>query len=484
VGDQDRSREALNAELEHLRTTVAELRAREYERVQTVRNLRKELRLVTQNAKNTGSILRSTVALTNEAASELRQAKRKAEAAALAKTRFLANMSHELRTPMTAILGYTETLLEDGDLSQAPKSRIDHLNTLQRNGHHLMRILNDILDLSKIEAGGIDVERVSMSPFEILADIESLMRNTALEKGIGLDFAYEGDIPARIESDPTRLRQILMNLVGNAVKFTEQGGVRVVTTRVSPDEDNEQLRFTVSDTGCGLAPEALARIFDAFAQADLSTTRRFGGTGLGLTISRQLAELLDGDIKVESIEGQGSTFTLTITTGPLQGVHMVTDAQDPGTMPSLIQEREEAAIDFAERILELGREIQILLVEDGEDNRRLIAHILNRVGFTVVATENGAEGVRAALEARDAGQPFDLILMDMQMPVLDGYEATQRLREERMQTPVIALTAHAMTGDRERCLEAGCDAFATKPIDRRELIELILDYFPKPESSS
>jgi CheY-like chemotaxis protein len=275
-----------------------------------------------------------------------------------------------------------------------------------------------------------------------------------------------------------------MNLVGNAVKFTEQGGVRVVTTRVGSGEDNERLRFTVSDTGCGLAPEALARIFDAFAQADLSTTRRFGGTGLGLTISRQLAELLDGDIKVESIEGQGSTFTLTIATGPLHGVHMVTDAQDPGTMPSLIQEREEAAIDFAERILELGREIQILLVEDGEDNRRLIAHILNRVGFTVVATENGAEGVRAALEARDAGQPFDLILMDMQMPVLDGYEATQRLREERMQTPVIALTAHAMAGDRERCLEAGCDAFATKPIDRRELIELILDYFPKPAPSS
>ncbi len=483
MGDVDRSREELIAELEELRAQAAELRAREDDRVRMEGELRRELRLVSENAKTTGNILRSTVALTNQATSELKQAKRRAEAAALAKTRFLANMSHELRTPMTAILGYTDLLLEEGDQSKAPKSRIEKLRTLKRNGSHLMRILNDILDLSKIEAGAIDVERVSASPFDILADIDGLMRNTAESKGIGLEIACDRPIPARIHTDPTRLRQVLMNLVGNALKFTDEGGVRLVTHLEPPSEGAQDavLRFTVSDTGCGIAPEAMERIFDAFSQADASTTRKFGGTGLGLTISKQLAQLLGGDIEVESTEARGSTFVLSISTGPIEGIPLVTSRLESDATPTLTSiERTESTKALIQRVRDEGLHLRILLVEDGEDNRRLISFTLEKAGFQVSQAEIGLEGVQLASAAREVGEPFDLILMDMQMPVLDGYGATRKLREEGHQTPIIALTAHAMAGDRERCLEAGCDAFATKPIERRKLIKVILDHVGKP----
>ena len=478
MADHDRrSRAQLLAEIEKLRTTIADLNGREFERVRTEQELRRELRLVSENARTTGSILRSTVALTNQATTKLRKAKRRAEEAALAKTRFLANMSHEIRTPMTAILGYTDALMEEGDLERAPTTRIDHLHTLKRNGNHLMRILNDILDLSKIEAGGVDIERVWASPFEIMADIESLMRNEAEARELGLEITCEGPIPARIQTDPTRLRQILMNLVGNAIKFTTTGGVRVVSQLDPEAEDREtMLRITVSDTGCGMAPEASARVFDAFAQADASTTRQFGGTGLGLTISKQLAELLGGDIELESIEEQGSTFTLTVATGPIDGIPMITDPSEQGTAPSLRSDHTGDTRAFLENVKASDPAVRILLVEDGEDNRRLISFTLEKAGFQVSQAENGQAGAELALAARDAGEPFDVILMDMQMPVMDGYDATRRLREAHLEQPIIALTAHAMSGDRERCLEAGCDAFATKPIQRRELVELILDH--------
>ena len=480
MADEDRSREELISELEELRAEVVELRTRTAQLSELEQNLRREIRLVSENAKTAANILRSTVTLTNQATAELRQAKRKAEAAALAKTRFLANMSHELRTPMTAILGYTDALLEEGDLEQAPPERLAGLHTLKRNGRHLMHILNDILDLSKIEAGAINVELVWVSPFEVLADVESLMRNAAESKGIALELSYRGSIPSKIHTDPTRLRQILMNLTGNAVKFTEHGGVRVVT-QLDPPQDGgneEKLRISVSDTGCGLAPEARQRIFDAFSQADASTTRRFGGTGLGLTISKQLAELLCGEIEVESIEGQGSTFSLTISTGPIGGVPMITDPNSYSPVQTLDEERDEteSTLRFLERAKEQSPGVRVLLVEDGEDNRRLISFTLKKAGFEVAQAENGQRGVELALGARGEGKPFDVILMDMQMPVMDGYQATAKLREEGMETPIIALTAHAMSGDRERCLEAGCDDFATKPIERRPLVQLILEY--------
>ncbi len=481
VADEERSRDELIAELEELRADVEELRSREKQRAETEENLRRELHLVSENAKTAANIRRSTVTLTNKATGELRQAKRKAEAAALAKIRFLANMSHELRTPMTAILGYTDSLLEEGDLEQAPPERIEQLNTLKRNGRHLMHILNDILDLSKIEASAIDVELVWVSPFVVLADIERLMRNSAESKHIALEFSYEGSIPSKIYTDPTRLRQILMNLVGNAVKFTESGGVRIVTKLERSAEFGIEgvLHIAVSDTGCGLSPEALERIFDAFSQADASTTRRFGGTGLGLTISRQLAEMLRGDIEVESIEEQGSTFVLTIATGPIGGFPLITDPDSQAASGAEEDEESDATentVVFLRRVQAQSPGVRVLLVEDGADNRRLISFTLKKAGFEVAQAENGEIGVELALAARDAGLPFDVVLMDMQMPVMDGYEATARLRQAGMATPIIALTAHAMSGDRQRCLEAGCDDFATKPIERKPLIRLILHY--------
>jgi Amt family ammonium transporter len=482
MDDEARSQAELLEELEELRRTVAELRKRELERICTEQELRRELRLVTENAKTTARILRSTIDVSNQAIRELRKAKKRAEAATRAKSEFLANMSHEIRTPMTAIQGFTELLLEEGDLGRAPSRRIEQLHTLKRNGQHMMQILSDILDIAKIEAGKIEVERLPVSPCEVVADVTAVMCNAATEKEIGFDVAYLGKIPAMIQTDPTRLRQILMNLVGNAIKFTEQGGVRVVTQLVQGEEEEPMLRFAVSDTGAGLSPEAQEKIFQSFEQADASTTRQFGGSGLGLAISRQLARLLGGDIALESIEGQGSTFTLTIEVGSLEGVEMIDDPAQLGADPFTELEDDESTPRFLQRMREEGPGGRILLVEDGEDNRRLIAFTLKKSGFEVSHAENGSVGVELALAARDAGQPFDLILMDMQMPVMDGYEATRRLRESGEGAAIVALTAHAMKGNRERCIEAGCDDFATKPISRRQLVTTVLNHLSKQET--
>jgi Amt family ammonium transporter len=477
MDDEATSQAELLEELEELRRTVAELRKRELERICTEQELRRELRLVTENAKTTARILRSTIDVSNQAIRELRKAKKRAEAATRAKSEFLANMSHEIRTPMTAIQGFTELLLEEGDLG-----RIEQLHTLKRNGQHMMQILSDILDIAKIEAGKIEVERLPVSPSEVVADVTAVMRNAATEKEIGFDVAYIGKIPAMVQTDPTRLRQVLMNLVGNAIKFTERGGVRVVTQLIQGEGEEPTLRFAVSDTGAGLSPEAQEKIFQSFEQADASTTRQFGGSGLGLAISRQLARLLGGDIALESIEGQGSTFTLTIESGSLEGVEMLEDPAQLVVDPFTELEDDESTPRFLQRMREEGPGGRILVVEDGEDNRRLIAFTLKKSGFEVSHAENGSAGVEIALAARDAGQPFDLILMDMQMPVMDGYEATRRLRESGEGAPIVALTAHAMKGNRERCLEAGCDDFATKPISRRQLVTTVLNHLSKQEA--
>ncbi len=442
--------------------------------------LRREL----EDTRREADEIRGNTGLTAKAAEALRLAKKRAEAATRAKSEFLANMSHELRTPMTAILGYTELLLEDGDLSRAPKRRIDALSTLKRNGQHLMRILTDILDLSKIEAGKIEVEHLATSPCEVIADIESVMRSVAEEKGIGFEVNYADKIPSQIETDPTRLRQILMNLVGNAIKFTERGSVRVDVHLTSDEEGTQMLRFVVVDTGRGLSSEAQGRIFESFSQADASTTREFGGTGLGLTISRQLARLLGGDITVESVEGEGSTFTLTIKAGSVEGAEMLDDPTLQGVEPFVLPNDPGSTMAFLDGVKQGGPKAQILLVEDGEDNRRLISLTLKKSGFDVTHAENGEVGLQVALAARDVGEPFDLILMDMQMPVMDGYEATRRLREEGCKVPIVALTAHAMKGDRERCLEAGCDDFATKPISRRDLLKTVLNHLSKRGADS
>ncbi len=443
--------------------------------------LRKENHLLSQNAQRSAELLRSTTTLSAKSTQQLRKAKLRAEAGAQAKTQFLANMSHEIRTPLTAIVGYTDLMLEDDELQDLPDVCKEHLETIRRNGRHLLRILNDILDVSKIEAGRIDAERIAVSRREIVDDVVSVMQQASANKGIGFDIHYAGKVPHTIQTDPTRLRQVLMNLVGNAIKFTDQGGVRLAIEFHEDDEIGPVLEFAVSDTGVGLSPAACARIFDAFSQADASTTREFGGTGLGLTICKQLAALLGGDVVVESIEGHGSTFTLTIDAGAIAATCLV-DPLAEDEAPREIQDEDPSTMELPRGIRGPRVSGRILLVEDGEDNRKLISLTLRKGGFEVECAENGEIGVEKALHAQAEGEPFDVILMDMQMPVLDGYGATQQLRETGYGGPIVALTAHAMRGDREKCMAAGCDDFATKPIDRTVLMNTILSHMRKGQN--
>jgi signal transduction histidine kinase/ActR/RegA family two-component response regulator len=385
---------------------------------------------------------------------ELVEARERAAAASRAKSEFLTNMSHEIRTPMTAILGYAE-LLSDPAL---PREQVaEHVAVVRRNGEHLLSILNDLLDLSKIEAGALRVETLSFSLREVLDEVRTLLLPRAEQKGLRFEVAVEVGVPDWIESDPLRLRQILLNLAGNAVKFTSSGGVEVrVRRRAALADGSLILEFEVADSGIGLSQTQCARLFQPFSQADSSTTRRFGGTGLGLSICRRLAELLGGSIAVTSAPGAGSTFVCDIRARPA--------APRPGSPVS--RPIAPAAAPGAEVL----RGVRVLLAEDGKDNQRLLALILRRAGAAVEVAGNGEEAIEAirASEARGAG--FEVVLMDMQMPVLDGYGATAELRQRGWSGPVVALTAHAMAGDRERCVDVGCDDYLTKPVDREQLI--------------
>ena len=394
---------------------------------------------------------------------ELKVALQAAEAANRAKSQFLANMSHEIRTPMTAILGYGDLLLEEG---LPPQTQQEYVETIRRNGTHLLAIINDILDLSKIEAGKMTLERTLCSPRTMANEVVSLLRPRALAKRLAMDLEYVGSLPETIMTDPTRLRQVLMNLLGNAVKFTEIGRVCLRVKMVEPLEPaHPRLMFEVLDTGIGMTPEQTTMIFHPFSQADDSMTRRFGGTGLGLTISKRFAEMLGGDIRVESYLGEGSIFSLTIETGPLDGVAL----QEQCTEAILGATAPTTRTPVAEQRLR-GR---ILLAEDGPDNQRLISAILGKAGADVTVAENGQVAIEQYLKAQREGHPFDCLLMDMQMPVLDGYAAVRQLRQIGCTTPIIALTAHAMRGDCEKCLGAGCTDYACKPIQRRELLTLL-----------
>ena len=403
---------------------------------------------------------------------QLRAATHEAQAASQSKSEFLANMSHEIRTPMTAILGYADLLLEEGDLQRAPATRVQAIKTIRRNGEHQLTIINDILDFSKIEAGKLQVETISCSPMQVLADVESMMRVRAAAKGLEFTVTCPAPVPERIRTDPTRLRQILLNLTSNAVKFTDRGSVRIAVRLIQreacPGAPPEPLmQFEVADTGIGMNTLQLSELFEPFSQADTSTTRRFGGTGLGLTISRRLAHMLGGRIEVESDPGVGSTFRVLIATGPLEGVPLV--APDL----ALIRAASTSPESPPRRDTLGGR---ILLAEDGPDNQRLVTHLLRKAGADVDVAENGRVAVEKALGALQAGRPFNVILMDMQMPEVDGYEATRQLRRAGYRGAIVALTAHAMSADRERCLHAGCDDFISKPIDRRHFLDTVARY--------
>jgi signal transduction histidine kinase len=396
--------------------------------------------------------------LVDERTAEWKAATQRAEAAARAKSEFLANMSHEIRTPLTAMLGYADLLL---DPLLDPQESAEHVRTIRRNGQHLLAVLNDILDLSRIEAGRMTVEQVELSPAGLLADVAGMLSMRAREKGLRLVERRDGPVPAVVRSDPTRLRQVLVNLAGNAIKFTSQGEVELglVLERAAGAAEGT-LAFSVRDTGIGLDEQQLAQLFQAFEQADASTTRRFGGTGLGLVISRRLARLLGGDVTVASTPGQGSTFTVRIPTGPLAGVPMLQPGEDSA------RPEEAAAAPLAALT---GR---ILLAEDTRDSALVIATILRRAGAEVTVVHDGMAAVEAAQSALAAGRAFGLILMDLHMPELDGLQATRKLRDAGYDRPIVALTADSMPEDRAACLASGFDEHATKPVRRAELLAL------------
>jgi len=393
---------------------------------------------------------------------ELQQAKAAAESASRTKSDFLASMSHEIRTPMNAIIGIADLLAKSALSPEQDK----YVQIFRRAGDNLLHLVNDILDLSKVEAEQLELERTGFSLRDLLEKVKEMVADRAVEKGLALVCEVAPDVPTDRIGDPTRLRQVLLNLLGNAIKFTESGEV---TLRVAPDADAAvpgALRFSVSDTGIGIAEEKLGAVFERFTQADSSTTRKYGGSGLGLTISKRLVELMGGRIWVESAVGKGSVFSfavpLEIRTEPARRAAVPVGTGSDRPLPAL----------------------QILLVEDSPDNRTITVAFLQDTPYRVETAENGA----IACEKFIAGH-YDLVLMDRQMPVMDGLTATRAIRaweqaNQRSPTPIIALTAAALKGDREKCIAAGCTAYLTKPIKQDVLLQAIREHSVVEPASS
>ncbi len=371
------------------------------------------------------------------------------------KSQFLANMSHEIRTPMNAIIGFSQVLAEE-DLTAQQK---EFAEIIQDSGENLLKLIDDILDLSKIEAGKIYIEITDCSLENLLTRVESMIRLNAEEKGLEFQVAKSKRLPEVIRTDSARLRQCLINLASNAVKFTQEGHVNI-NVSLEQGNDGAFVRFDVEDTGIGIPAERQQAVFESFTQVDGSTTRKFGGTGLGLTITKSLTELLGGSLSLTSKEGRGSVFTLKIPAGVDACHEVAPDRQDPAEKNST--EAKESKFSG-----------HILIAEDIATNRKLLAMLLENMGFSVAIAEDGQQAVDKAL-----AESFDLILMDMQMPNLNGYEATKILREKGIKVPIIAVTAHAMRGDDKKCIRSGCDDYLSKPIDRNKLLEKICQYLP------
>ena len=396
---------------------------------------------------------------------EIQRKNQELEALNTAKTTFLANTSHEIRTPISAILGYAEILSEDK--LDAAEVR-EHAETIHRSTKKLLALLDDVLDLSKIEAGELRVTMRECDISTVVEDCFELFRARML--GLGLGFTLHGleELPSRARTDPDRVHQVLCNLLGNAMKFTERGGVSI---RVLSASDDDRVSICVEDTGPGISKMHQEHLFDRFYQIDGSRQRRKGGVGLGLSISSELAQLLGGRLTAASEVGVGSRFTLQfpVRADPVDAVAAALPS--PSNTPTR---------ETVKRV----RGDRILVVEDVPVNRRMLQSFLTKAGFRVATADDGAQAVDCVLAADAEGDPFQLVFMDVQMPVLDGYEATARIREAGFDLSIVALTAHAMRCDQERCLQAGCDEYATKPIGRAELVAIAKRYVGEPAASA
>ena len=388
---------------------------------------------------------------------QLEEVSNQALEATRTKSEFLAIMSHEIRTPLTSIIGFSEALL--GDDSKRKEDRASIIKTIIKNGNHLLTIINDILDISKIEANKMDFEKNLFSPVELIADVEDVIKNQFTEKGIQLYIEYDFPIPNIICNDALRIKQIILNLCSNALKFTKAGKVSI---KVHCDIEDEKIFFTVIDSGIGLTDKQMDRIFDAFTQADSSTTRKYGGTGLGLSLSKQFAEKMGGTITVKSLPGIGSQFCVSVSTGEIDQQQLIVGE------PELPEK-----IDYIKNQYDYSCSVKgsILIVEDNYDNQQLLSIILSDIGAEITFADNGQQAIDKTLN-----KTYDLIFMDMQMPVMGGLEATKLLRKSGYKKPIVALTANAMKSDYDMCIAAGCDGFLTKPINREKLFQAVYKY--------